>query len=171
MDETGKRYEWYALQRCAASYFPEFEKEKIVWGLTADKWAFAIDTRKNYLPSNGYILTSEDIPLEVIIAQLNSDLLKFYFDIIGVMTAGGAYTLKHETIQEFPLIVNNKKLNQELIKIVQSILKIAKDTNSQEKKNELEQLESQINRVVYQLYDLSNEEIEIINRKLKIEVS
>lgn len=29
--ETGIRYEWYALQRCAASYLQEFEKEKIVW--------------------------------------------------------------------------------------------------------------------------------------------
>jgi len=27
-EETGIRYEWYALQRCAASYYHEFEKEK-----------------------------------------------------------------------------------------------------------------------------------------------
>ena len=45
-DETGIRYEWYALQRCAASYYDEFEKsEKIIWGLTADKWAFTLDIR------------------------------------------------------------------------------------------------------------------------------
>lgn len=30
-DETGKRYEWYCLQRWAANYYQEFEKEKIVW--------------------------------------------------------------------------------------------------------------------------------------------
>ena len=30
-EETGIRYEWYALQRCAATYYPEFEKEKVVW--------------------------------------------------------------------------------------------------------------------------------------------
>ncbi len=28
--ETGIRYEWYALQRCAATYYEEFEKRKIV---------------------------------------------------------------------------------------------------------------------------------------------
>ena len=28
--ETGIRYEWYALQRCANTYYSEFEKEKIV---------------------------------------------------------------------------------------------------------------------------------------------
>ncbi|GIW21746.1 MAG: hypothetical protein KatS3mg068_0753 [Candidatus Sericytochromatia bacterium] len=30
-DETGIRYEWYALQRCANTYYQEFEKEKVVW--------------------------------------------------------------------------------------------------------------------------------------------
>ena len=63
-EETGKRYEWYALQRCAASYYPEFEKnEKVIWGLTANNWAFAYDAKQHYLPSNGYILTSTDIPI------------------------------------------------------------------------------------------------------------
>src|SRR5690606_22910542 len=28
-DETGIRYEWYALQRCAATYYKEFDQEKI----------------------------------------------------------------------------------------------------------------------------------------------
>lgn len=31
-DETGKRYEWYCLQRWAANYYQDFEKEKIVYG-------------------------------------------------------------------------------------------------------------------------------------------
>ncbi|BCB96415.1 hypothetical protein JZK55_13370 [Dissulfurispira thermophila] len=30
-EETGIRYEWYAMQRAAATYYPEFEKEKVVW--------------------------------------------------------------------------------------------------------------------------------------------
>lgn len=105
-EETGIRYEWYALQRCAASYYSEFEKsEKIIWGLTADKWAFAYDDKQHYLPSNGYILTSDIVPIKYILALLNSSLLKYYFTFIGVMTAGGAYTLKHSTIQELPFKV------------------------------------------------------------------
>ncbi len=73
-DETGIRYEWYALQRCAASYYPEFENEKIIWGLTANKWAFAYDNDKHYLPSNGYILTSEEISIKYLVALSIGDL-------------------------------------------------------------------------------------------------
>ena len=109
-DETGIRYEWYALQRCAATYYTEFEKEeKIIWGLTADKWAFAYDDKQHYLPSNGYILTSNRIPIKYLLALLNSRVLKYYFSFIGVMTAGGAYTLKHATIQQLPIKLSDRE--------------------------------------------------------------
>jgi len=102
--ETGIRYEWYALQRCAASYYTEFEvKEKIIWGLTADKWAYAYDDKQHYLPSNGYILTSNKTSIKFLLGLLNSNVLKFYFGFIGIMTAGGAYTLKHGTIRKLPI--------------------------------------------------------------------
>jgi len=102
--ETGIRYEWYALQRCAASYFPLFDENKIIWPLTADKWGFALDTEKHYLTSGGFFLVSKEISLKYILALLNSKLMNYYFKFIGVMTAGGAYTLKKATIEEFPII-------------------------------------------------------------------
>ena len=123
-DETGIRYEWYSLQRCAASYYPEFEKEKIIWGLTADKWAFAYDNENHFLPSNGYILTSKEIPVKYLLALMNSKLMEFYFGFIGIMTAGGAFTLKHETVIEFPIKVSDEKTQNIFIKIVEAILSI-----------------------------------------------
>jgi hypothetical protein len=36
---------------------------------------------------------------------LNSNLLKFYFGFIGVMTAGGAFTLKYTTVSQFSIVV------------------------------------------------------------------
>lgn len=101
-------YEWFEIQDNTA-YYTEFEKsEKIIWGLTADKWAFAYDDKQHYLPSNGYILTSDIVPIKYILALLNSSLMKYYFTFIGVMTAGGAYTLKHSTIQELPFKVSDQ---------------------------------------------------------------
>ncbi len=44
-EETGIRYEWYALQRCAASYYDEFEKEKVVWQEIAQEPTFSYDTQ------------------------------------------------------------------------------------------------------------------------------
>lgn len=164
-DETGIRYEWYALQRYAASYYSEFEKEKIIWGLTADKWAFAYDDKRHYLPSNGYILTSTKVPIKYILALLNSKLMKFYFGFIGIMTAGGAFTLKHQTISEFPIkeipIIKQKIL----ISLVDKILVITKDDDylvNFEKQDQVRNYEFQIDEMVYKLYNLTPEEIKLV---------
>jgi hypothetical protein len=148
-------YNWYEIQDNTA-YYPEFEKEKIIWGLTADKWAFAYDNKKHYLPSNGYILTSAEVPIKYLLALLNSNLLKYYFSFIGVMTAGGAYTLKHGTIQALPIkIANNYK---PFIDLVDKIL-AAKAADS---KADTTALEQQVDNFVYRLYDLTGEEVKVI---------
>ena len=159
-DDQGRN--WWNLRAC--KYYPEFEKEKIIWGLTADKWAFAYDNKRHYLPSNGYILTSVDIPIKLILAQLNSNLSKFYFQSIGIITAGGAYTLKHETILELPLIYDTK-LDIKIITLVDQILPITKDDDylgNPDKQAKVKKLENEIDQLVYKLYELTPEEIKIV---------
>ncbi|MEL7409534.1 MAG: Eco57I restriction-modification methylase domain-containing protein [Cyanobacteria bacterium J06558_2] len=46
--ETGIRYEWYALQRCAATYWKEFETPKIIYPDIAARCEFAFDTNNLY---------------------------------------------------------------------------------------------------------------------------
>ena len=68
-------YKWFEILDNTA-YYREFEKsEKIIWGLTADKWAYTLDTEQHYLPSNAYILTSETIPIRFILGLLNSNTI------------------------------------------------------------------------------------------------
>ena len=158
-DETGIRYEWYALQRCAASYYGEFEKsEKIIWGLTADKWAFTLDIEKNYLPSNAYILASKNISIRFILGLLNSKLLHYYFSFIGVMTAGGAYTLKAATIESLPIAIGTREQQKEIALKVDSIL----NTKAADKQADVSSIESEIDLLVYDLYGLSEEDIKIV---------
>jgi len=157
-------YNWYEVQDNTA-YYPEFEKEKIIWGLTADKWAFAYDDKGHYLPSNGYILTSSKISIKYLLALLNSNLMKFYFNFIGIMTAGGAFTLKHETIGEFPIKEGLIKDQQPFIDLIDQILEITKDedylTNAA-KQARVKEYERQIDQMVYELYELTPEEIVVV---------
>ena len=157
-------YNWYEIQD-NTTYYPEFEKEKIIWGLTADKWAFAFDDKKHYLPSNGYILTSEKIPLKYLLALLNSNLMHFYFGFIGIMTAGGAYTLKHETIRELPIKKITENEQKPFIEIVDKIFAVTKSDDylhNNSKQIEVKELEKQIDQMVYKLYDLTPDEIAIV---------
>lgn len=151
--DQGKK--WWNLRAC--QYYDEFEKpEKIIWGLTADKWAYTLDTESHYLPSNGYILTSSKIPTKYILGLLNSKLLHYYFGFIGVMTAGGAYTLKAATISALPFVDAGDY--EPVINLVDQILSAKKH----DPKVDVSVLEAEIDRFVYQLYGLTEEEIKIV---------
>jgi hypothetical protein len=138
-------YNWYEIQDNTA-YYPEFEKEKIIWGLTSDKWTFAYDNKGNYLPSNGYILTSVGIPIKYLLGLMNSRLMEFYFGFIGIMTAGGAFTLKYETVIEFPIKIVDSKIQNHVVNLVDYILLLKKQTQDSAF------LERLIDTMVYELY-------------------
>ncbi len=158
-DATGRKpgnYKWFEILDNTA-YYREFEKdEKIIWGLTADKWAFAYDNKQHYLPSNGYILTSDNIPVKYILGWINSRLMKYYFGHIGVMTAGGAYTLKAATISSLPF--KTPKTPSIVISYVDRILaKKQADVNS-----DVSDEEALIDKEIYRLYNLDEEDIRIV---------
>jgi len=160
-------YNWYEIQDNTA-YYPEFEEEKIVWGLTADKWAFAYDNGNHFLPSNGYILTSKEIPVKYLLALMNSKLMEFYFEFIGIMTAGGAFTLKRETVSEFPIKIISKEKQKPFIKIVCNILPLTQSDDylgNPQKQAKVKSLEAEIDQLVYKLYNLTPEEIKIVEGK------
>ncbi|MBL7789865.1 MAG: Eco57I restriction-modification methylase domain-containing protein [Chitinophagales bacterium] len=153
-------YKWFEIQDNIA-YYEMFEKDKIVWALTADKWGFALDTEKHYLSSGGFMMISESLNLKYLLAILNSNLMKFLFQEIGVMTAGGAYTLKKATIEEFPIIELDDKKQQPFIKLVDKILSLKKSNPEADTTD----LEAEVDKLVYELYGLSEEEIAIIENK------
>ena len=159
--DQGKK--WWNLRACV--YYAEFEKEKIIWGLTANKWAFAYDNEGHYLPSNGYILTSLETPIKYLLALLNSRLMEFYFSFVGIMTAGGAFTLKYETIGELPVKELPLSKQELIINLVDQILAMTKGedylTNSS-KQAKVKEYERQIDQMVYQLYNLTPEEIAVV---------
>jgi hypothetical protein len=162
-DEEGRKpgnYKWFEILDNTA-YYKHFEKsEKIIWGLTADKWAFAYDDKQHYLPSNGYILTSDNVPVKYLLGLLNSKLLQYYFGFIGVMTAGGAYTLKAATIEALPIVVSNE---QPIISLVNQIL----DAKKENPQADTSDLENQIDILVYKLYNLTYDEAKIIDPEIE----
>ena len=149
--------EWYNLRAC--KYYGDFEKsEKIIWGLTADKWAYAFDSEQHYLPSNGYIMTSETLPIRFLLGLLNSKVLHHYFGYIGIMTAGGAYTLKAATIEAMPIPPSTEKQQADIIKLVNTIL----TKKNKDQQADVSGEEYQIDQLVYKLYELTEDEIKIV---------
>ncbi len=117
-DETGKRYEWYCLQRWAASYYQEFEKEKIVYGEIVQEPRFYLDNGECglgyfYAEATSFILTGEY--LRYLLGMLHSKLITFAFK---TFYAGGGlgesgYRYKKAFIERLPIPQITEK-NQEL---------------------------------------------------------
>lgn len=146
--------EWYNLRAC--SYYDSFEKEKIIWSLTSDRWAFAYDNRGNFLPSNGYILTSKEIPIKYLLGLMNSSLMEEWFQLEGIMTAGGAYTLKHGTIGKFPIMIPDSY--DTFVDLVDSILDIVENLGTLSEvytNTEIAKLEKKLDIKFRDLYGLT----------------
>ncbi|GAA7601343.1 class I SAM-dependent DNA methyltransferase [Helicobacter pylori] len=165
-DETGKRYEWYCLQRWAASYYQNFEKEKIVYGEIVQEPRFYLDNGECelgyfYAEATSFILTGEH--LCYLLGMLHSKLITFAFK---TFYAGGGlgesgYRYKKAFIERLP-IPQITPQNQELArKITDGAEQILKTKEKDPKANTLE-LEKEIDALVYQLYNLTDEEIKII---------
>ncbi|GAA8846482.1 class I SAM-dependent DNA methyltransferase [Helicobacter pylori] len=165
-DETGKRYEWYCLQRWAASYYQEFEKEKIVYGEIVQEPRFYLDNGECqlgyfYAEATSFILTGEH--LRYLLGILHSKLITFAFK---TFYAGGGlgesgYRYKKAFIERLP-IPQITPQNQELArKITDGAERILK-TKEKDPKANTQELEKEIDALVYQLYNLTDEEIKII---------
>lgn len=167
-EETGIRYEWYALQRCAATYYSEFEKEKIMWQELAQGAQFAFDDEGGFFVSNtAYILTGKR--LKYIIGYLNSRLNEITFEKWYCTKLGqkGTRWLNQHVVEipVPPITSDNKSLVTTIELLVDKII-AAKKQNHQADTSELE---DEIDKLVYELYDLTPDEIKIIEGNIKKE--
>ncbi|WRB38892.1 class I SAM-dependent DNA methyltransferase [Helicobacter pylori] len=165
-DETGKRYEWYCLQRWAASYLQDFEKEKIVYGEIVQEPRFYLDNGECklgyfYAEATSFILTGEH--LCYLLGMLHSKLITFAFK---TFYAGGGlgesgYRYKKAFIERLP-IPKITPQNQELADKITDGAKQILALKEKDPKANTQKLEKEIDALVYQLYHLTDEEIKTI---------
>ncbi len=150
----------YHLRNCA--YLEDFEKEKIVWASVG----FV-----EYCMIPGLLILDTNYFFEVskfgntknyLLGLLNSKLLTFWLKAkntpLGDM---GAYRNYKYNIMELPMVkitAKNKKIADKIIALVDKILK----SKEKDPKANTQKLEKEIDALVYQLYNLTDEEIKII---------
>ena len=100
--ETGIRYEWYALQRCANTYLAEFEKPKIIYSEIVSSPQFNVDFDGVYPDASVFIITGSNI--KYLTALLNSKPVSYFFK---TFYAGGElvgkYRYKKAFLQNLPI--------------------------------------------------------------------
>ncbi len=154
----------YHLRNCA--YLEDFEKEKIVYGEIVQEPRFYLDNGECglgyfYAEATSFILTGEH--LRYLLGMLHSKLITFAFK---TFYAGGGlgesgYRYKKAFIERLPIpkiTKSNKPTADKIIALVDKILQ----AKEKDPKANTQKLEKEIDALVYQLYNLTDEEIKII---------
>jgi len=157
-EETGIRYEWYALQRCAATYYDEFEKEKVVWSDIATEPLFSILPKGWYFNNTVYMIISKEN--EYILSILNSKVIHWLFPKIASDLGSNGQRYFKIFVEKLPVPLKTTK-NALIIKrikyLVDEILKLSKQCLI------TAHIEKQIDVLVYKLYELNYDEVKIID--------
>ncbi|WP_444685879.1 Eco57I restriction-modification methylase domain-containing protein [Helicobacter pylori] len=154
----------YHLRNCA--YLEDFEKEKIVYGEIVQEPRFYLDNGECelgyfYAEATSFILTGEH--LHYLLGMLHSKLITFAFK---TFYAGGGlgesgYRYKKAFIERLPIpkiTPQNQKLADKITDGTEAIL----EAKEKDPKANTQKLEKEIDALVYQLYNLTDEEIKII---------
>ncbi|GAA7835135.1 class I SAM-dependent DNA methyltransferase [Helicobacter pylori] len=148
----------YHLRNCA--YLEDFEKEKIVYPcIMAKEPCFVYEEKGFYAPAPANIITG-DREIKYITALLNSKCI--YFAMRKFYMGGGIEgELKTNNLEKIPIpkiTPQNQKLADKITDGAKQIL----EAKEKDPKANTQELEKEIDALVYQLYNLTDEEIKII---------
>ncbi|GAA8901517.1 class I SAM-dependent DNA methyltransferase [Helicobacter pylori] len=149
----------YHLRNCA--YLEDFEKEKIVYPcIMAKEPCFVYEEKGFYAPAPANIITGDKIEIKYITALLNSKCI--YFAMRKFYMGGGIEgELKTNNLEKIPIpkiTPQNQKLTDKITDGAKAIL----EAKEKDPKANTQKLEKEIDALVYQLYNLTDEEIKII---------
>ncbi len=150
----------YNLRNCA--YLDEFENEKIVWGNLALKSQFSHTASGVFINAPSPLITPGN---KYILAVLNSQLGDSFIRSLGVTRNGGYFEYKPMFVERLPVPKISDDSQRPFEIHVDQILEITGTedySQNQQKQAEVKTLETKIDRMVYDLYGLTEDEIKIV---------
>lgn len=166
LEQTGKAYivngekikarkktnnKWFEIQD-SISYWEDFSKPKIVWGEISDKSKFAFDFLGEYIPeATTFYLNGEYI--EYLLTALNSSVSEWLFSKTGTTTGVGTIRWKKYTIEQLIVAKPNYEQQKE---------HLAAFENLKAGKMSISDFKDFSNKLMYKIYELTNEEIRAI---------
>jgi adenine-specific DNA-methyltransferase len=151
----------YGLHRARDEYF--FKGEKIVaLRKCVNEPIFTYTDFDCYVSATFYVIKTERINQKYLTAVLNSKLIAFWLRKKGKMQ-GNNYQLDKGPLLNIPIFNSPTNEQKPIIKLVDQILTV-KAANPQADSSAIEK---QIDEMVYKLYELTEEEVRIVEGNLK----
>jgi len=151
---------WWELRAC--SYIAEFEKPKIIFSEIVSEPQFFYDEDGFYPEATVFFISGEK--LKYLTALLNSKCVTFLFktfymggELVGKMRYKKAF------LEQVPIPYPTEMQESKISNLVDAIIAQKKQSPN----NDTNPLENQIDQMIYQLYGLTEEEIEIVENSIK----
>jgi len=171
-DKAKKRYDkgeyWWELRTC--DYYSAFEKPKIIIPAIVQRASYNFDDSGFYSNDKTSIIPTKDFFL---LGVLNSRLADFFIHSISSTKQGGYFEYKPMYVQQIPIKdgENNNQRSQ-IENLVRQMLILNKQLPEAKTSHEhtliqrqIDATDRQIDKLVYELYGLTPEEIAIVEGK------
>ncbi|WP_332307607.1 Eco57I restriction-modification methylase domain-containing protein [Leptospira noguchii] len=163
-------YPWFALQS-SPSFEDELNKKKIILPAIVNKAAAAYDEVRYFGNDKTTFIASTDL---ILLAILNSSLITYFYKNIASTKQGGYFEQKPMYISQVPIPKSPAlKPKDKVISLVEQMLSSQKElqfaTNDSDKKllqQKCDLVDKQINKLIYELYGLNEEDISIIENSV-----
>lgn len=152
---------WWALSSSRWEF--DFDKPKIVSPQRSYINTFAYTEKEWYASADVYFISDKlkEMPLKYYLGILNSKLIFFWLYNRG-KRKGDMLELYLTPLSEIPIPNDKNIYSSKIVELVENIIKKKKENS----KLDTSSLESQIDEMVYKLYELTEEEIRIVEGKV-----
>lgn len=168
---------WWKFNR--ALHKEQYDKQRIFTNYRNKTNEFALDCNKKFIGlSNTTVIFDSNEKLNIIylLSLLNSKLLTFRYHSIGKQTGGGSYEYFENGISKLPIPEISLGEQQLFIELAEKMIELNKELSvcrvPQIKTNleiQINKTDEKINQLVYELYGLTDEEIDVIEESVEID--
>ena len=166
-------YQWYEIQD-SIDYYREFEKPKIILPDISLRGNFTLDSNQRcYCVNTAYIIPVSD---QYLLGVLNSNLTHYFYSHISSSYRGGYLRFIYQYLEKLPIRTidpNNPgdvTRHDRVVTLVENLLAWNKELaggglSDAEKgvlSEKIAEADGEIDRIVYELYGLTEEEISIV---------
>jgi hypothetical protein len=166
---------WWELRAC--SYYSELEKPKLIYPEIKPYLLAVPDNDHYFINKTCFMIISEKVNLNYLSALMSSKLLNFIFKLIAnpiARTSSGSnekvrYGLSKIFVEQLPIYLASPKKQAPIIDLSEQMLQLHEESKNartpQDKKliqRQIDITDKQIDNLVYELYNLTDEEIKII---------
>jgi len=157
-----KGQNWWNLRAC--SFYDKFKKPKIVWIELTDRARFTFCEDEIYVLNSAYfMIPPKGMGVKYLTAVLNSKCITFFFKQIAATSGMGTTRWINAYVKQFPIPTATSTQQLEIEAIVTRIIALKK----RDLEADVSDLEAVIDRMVYELYGLTEEEIKIVEGESK----